>query len=122
VGESHFAALMTGTMARPWPEGNRRRGFFPRLLQGLSQYSTRRMPGPITTAIPGYKEGVQQIAKTEKPRRMGSGVRRNDTNQLLSSDLIRLSNSSNEASPLIFSPLMKKVGVELTFSTSLAYF
>jgi hypothetical protein len=43
-------------------------------------------------------------------------------NQLFSSDLIRLSNSSNEVSPLIFSPLMKKVGVESTFSTSLAYF
>src|ERR1700722_20886969 len=42
--------------------------------------------------------------------------------QLFSSDLIRLSNSSNEVSPLIISPLMKKVGVELTFSTSLANF
>src|ERR1700730_9016715 len=43
-------------------------------------------------------------------------------NQVFSSDLIRLSNSSNEVSPLILSPLMKKVGVESTFSTSLAYF
>jgi hypothetical protein len=42
--------------------------------------------------------------------------------QLLSSDLIFLSNSSNEVSPLILSPLMKNVGVESTFSTSLAYF
>jgi hypothetical protein len=42
--------------------------------------------------------------------------------QLFSSDLIFLSNSSNEVSPLIFSPLMKKVGVESIFSTSLAYF
>jgi hypothetical protein len=42
--------------------------------------------------------------------------------QLFSSDLIFLSNSSNEVSPLIFSPLMKKVGVESTFNTSLAYF
>jgi hypothetical protein len=33
-----------------------------------------------------------------------------------------LSNSSNEASPLMTSPLMKKVGVEFTFSTSAAYF
>src|SRR5512142_629690 len=40
--------------------------------------------------------------------------------QLFSSDLIFLSNSSNEVSPLIFSPLMKKVGVESTFSTSAA--
>ena len=43
-------------------------------------------------------------------------------NQLFSSALIRLSNSSNEVSPLIFSPLTKKVGVESTFSTSEAYF
>src|ERR1700732_43872 len=43
-------------------------------------------------------------------------------NQLFSNDLIRLSNSSNEVSPLIFSPLRKKVGVELTCSTSEAYF
>src|ERR1700722_17265517 len=42
--------------------------------------------------------------------------------QLFSSDLIRLSNSWNEISPLIISPLMKKVGVELTLSTSVAYF
>src|SRR5438045_5302103 len=42
--------------------------------------------------------------------------------QLLSSELMLLSNSANEASPLILSPLMKKVGVESTFSTSLAYF
>lgn len=43
-------------------------------------------------------------------------------NQLFSSGLIFLANSSNEVSPLIFSPLMKKVGVESTFNTSLAYF
>src|SRR5580692_3694931 len=43
------------------------------------------------------------------------------TAQLLSSALIRLSNSSNEVSPLIFSPLRKKVGVESTFRTSDAY-
>src|ERR1700756_5113489 len=42
--------------------------------------------------------------------------------QLLSSALIRLSNSSKEVSPLIISPLMKKVGVEFTFKTSEAYF
>src|SRR3979411_2749690 len=43
-------------------------------------------------------------------------------NQLFRSELILLSNSSNEISPLSISPLMKKVGVELTFSTSLANF
>jgi hypothetical protein len=35
---------------------------------------------------------------------------------------MRLLNSSNEVSPLTISPLMKKVGVELTFSTSAANF
>ena len=49
-------------------------------------------------------------------------ARRSRNDQLLSSGLIFFSNSSIEASPLIFSPLMKKVGVESTFSTSLAYF
>src|SRR5579859_4945164 len=38
------------------------------------------------------------------------------------SGLIFFSNSSIDVSPLIFSPLMKKVGVESTFNTSLAYF
>jgi hypothetical protein len=43
-------------------------------------------------------------------------------NQLFNSDLMRLSNSSKLWSPFIISPLMKKVGVEFTFSTSFAYF
>jgi predicted ester cyclase len=42
--------------------------------------------------------------------------------QLFRSGLMRLANSSNEVSPLSISPLMKKVGVEFTFRTSLAYF
>jgi hypothetical protein len=42
--------------------------------------------------------------------------------QFFSSCLIRLSNSSNEIAPLILWPLMKKVGVALTFSTSSANF
>src|SRR5215831_4784133 len=43
-------------------------------------------------------------------------------NQLFKSGLIFFSNSSIEVSPLILSPLTKNVGVESTFSTSLAYF
>src|SRR6266404_5523882 len=78
------------TMARPGPEGNRRRGFSQGFCAG---YGRQAIPVP-----PGGK------------------------NQLFSSDLILLSNSSNEVSPLIISPLMKKVGVELTFKTSLANF
>src|SRR3569833_568831 len=42
--------------------------------------------------------------------------------QLLRSGLIFFSKSSTEVSPLIFSPLMKKVGVESTLRISLAYF
>src|SRR6266404_5338339 len=78
------------TMARPGPEGNRRRGF----SQGFCA---------------GYGRQVILVTLGRK-------------NQLFSSDLILLSNSANEVSPLIISPLTKKVGVELTFRTSLANF
>lgn len=43
-------------------------------------------------------------------------------NQLFSIALMRFENSSKLWSPLIISPLMKKVGVDVTFSTSAAYF
>ena len=116
MGESHLAALMATTMATRGPEGNRRPGLFPRLLLRLKGFCS------------GYA-GVCVAAgkKTFRPRlgQPNGDDRRHETariNQLLSSDLIRLSNSSNEVSPLIISPLMKKVGVELTFSTSLANF
>src|SRR6266851_2473333 len=78
------------TMARPGPEGNRRRGFSQGFCGGYGAWESQ------------FRQGSK--------------------NQLFSSDLILLSNSSNEVSPLIISPLMKKVGVELTFSTSLANF
>jgi hypothetical protein len=48
------------------------------------------------------------------------GLRQID--QPFSSGSIFFWNSSNEVSPLILSPLTKKVGVESTFSTSAAYF
>src|SRR3981081_834360 len=89
-GRVAFCGSWAATMARPGPEGNRRAGLFPRLLQGLSRAQ-------------GFP-----LAATQ--------------NQLFSSDLIFLSNSANEVSPLIISPLTKKVGVEFTFSTSAAYF
>src|SRR5712672_2958146 len=80
---------MAATMARPGLQGNRRGRLFPRLLQGLRDYTNPARQAP---------------------------------NQLFRSELIFLSNSSNEVSPLIISPLTKKVGVELTFRTSLANF
>jgi len=43
-------------------------------------------------------------------------------NQLFSIELMRFENSSKLCSPLSISPLMKKVGVDCTFSTSAAYF
>jgi hypothetical protein len=42
-------------------------------------------------------------------------------NQLLSSDLIFLSNSSNDAPPTITSPLMKKVGVPSTLKQQISF-
>jgi hypothetical protein len=70
---------------------------------------------PAKAVFPkGFMPGMIRLSRCE------SGVMRE--NQLFSSGLIFLANSSNEVSPLIFSPLMKKVGVESTFSTSLAYF
>ena len=70
---------------------------------------------PAKAAFPkGFMPGKIRLPRCE------SGLPR--ANQLLSSGLILLANSSNEVSPLIFSPLMKNVGVESTFNTSLAYF
>src|SRR5450631_1653473 len=93
-GRVAFCGSRRATMARPGLKGNRREGLFPRELYRLLQGLCRALEsGPQATR-----------------------------NQLLSSDFIRLSNSSNEVSPLIISPLMKKVGVELTLSTSAAYF
>src|SRR4051794_8815787 len=45
-----------------------------------------------------------------------------EQNQLFRRDFIFLSNSSKVCSPLSISPLMKNVGVELTFRTSPANF
>jgi len=70
---------------------------------------------PAKAAFPkGFMPGKIRLLRCE------SGVERDD--QLFSSGLIFFANSSNEVSPLIFSPLMKKVGVESTFRMSLAYF
>ena len=70
---------------------------------------------------------VPQVLETRRASRDGEYGSPGSTgrvvmNQLFSSGLISLSKSSNVAAPLTISPLMKKVGVELTFSTSLAYF
>ena len=67
---------------------------------------------PLAAFPKGFIEGfVEVFAGLMNPAR----------NQLFSSDLIRLSNSSKLVSPTITSLLMKKVGVPPTFNTSLAY-
>jgi hypothetical protein len=72
---------------------------------------------PLAAAFPkGFIEAFVWLARIYESSLSGP------ENQLFSSGLIRLANSSNEVSPLIFSPLTKKVGVESTFSTSAAYF
>src|SRR5664279_2107472 len=40
--------------------------------------SSRRTPGPITTAIGGCAKAVEQRLSTQPARRMGPGVRRDD--------------------------------------------
>src|SRR6476469_3856459 len=93
-GRVVFCGSDVATMARRGLKGNRRDRLFPRDLSRL----LRGLCGALESGLKGLR------------------------NQLLRSDLILLSNSSNDVSPLIFSPLRKKVGVESTFNTSAAYF
>jgi hypothetical protein len=81
-------------------------------------------PGAFPKAfVVAFVVVIPMLAQIVRVPLAGRGACRSAAiDQLFSSDLIFLSNSSNEASPLITSPLMKKVGVEFTFSTSLAYF
>src|ERR1700761_4705297 len=98
-------------MAMRRPQGNRRWALFPRLLLGLS----------VKMNLDGEALTNQLLICDFNvlANRFGPHAARD---QPCSSGLIRFWNSSNDASPLIFSPLMKKVGVESTFSTSVAYF
>src|SRR5215831_18533236 len=99
-------------MAAPGPWGNRARSLFPRLLLGLSakmNLDRHRLANQLLNSCLKFQSNHGNAVPAP--------------NQLpFSTALIRLANSSNEVSPLIFSPLMKKVGVESTFRTSLAYF
>src|SRR5579872_814138 len=74
------------------------------------------------TGAPGFSQGNYKGFTQGFMANKGTVTGSRTSAQLLSSALIRLSNSSNEVSPLIMSPLMKKVGVEFTLSTSEAYF
>src|SRR3984885_5004622 len=132
-GRVAFGGSDATTMATAEPEGNRRPGLFPRLLLKLPRLLLRlpRLLLRLPRLLPRLPRcpccGWQKTLGENRPR-PGSSTgddwrhKAMRIGQLFSSDLIRLSNSSNEVSPLIISPLIKKVGVELTFSTSLANF
>src|SRR5580693_3167738 len=100
VGVDREASGASGraTMAAPGRKGNRPGWLFPRLLRSL-----------LWSVLLGLS------AQMNLDRGMAK-------HQLFNNGLIFFSNSSIEVSPLILSPLTKKVGVESTLSTSLAYF
>lgn len=137
-----------GTMALRWREGNQRKGLFPRLLLGLSAKMNLDGDTPENQLLSSDlifllnssngRADHNHVVTNEKGRGFPdlSRLFRNVTVRLhlveksagyadqlpFNSGLIFFSNSSIEVSPLIRSPLMKKVGVESTFKTSLAYF
>src|SRR5262245_35391502 len=109
-------------MALPGPRGNRLRRLFPRVLVRVLRGLRRRMTRARQAA--SYQPLSSRLISLSNALN-GTWLelgRRRKTRQLFNSGLIFFSNSSIEVSPLIFSPLTKKVGVESTFSTSLAYF
>ena len=83
----------------------------------LSWRATMARPGAGGNAADGFSKGIYRGFCKAYREPIDPGP-----NQLFKKDLIFLSNSSNDVSPLIFSPLIKKVGVEFTFNTSAAYF
>src|SRR5262249_5586997 len=97
-------------MALPWPWGNQPGRFFPRLLLGLSPQMNLDREQPANQLLNGNL--------IFQSNRLSTCF---DT-QLFRSVSILFSNSWIEVSPLIFSPLMEKVWVKSTFSTSAAYF
>ena len=107
--------LWGATMAAAHALGNRPRGLFPRLLLSLLLGLSAQM---------NLDRNVAENQLLSSNLILLSNFSNTDwrRDQLFRSGLIRFSNSSIEVSPLIFSPLMKKVGVESTFNTSEAYF
>jgi hypothetical protein len=88
-------------MARLGPKGNRRQSF------------SQAFCWP-----PGEARGAAFVQVFKAVRAIAMAISRE--NQVLSSGLILASISSNDISPAIISPLMKKVGVPSTFSVSWA--
>src|SRR6266566_4796846 len=107
-------------MALPGPEGNRRRSLFPRLFpkaftRAFTRFFSRLLRGLRERTTSGRQTARDQLLSSDliflsnasNGLSLGSKAR-----QLFRSGLIFFSNCSIEVSPLIFSPLTKKVGVE----------
>jgi hypothetical protein len=115
-------------MARLAQEGNRPPRLFQSLLRGLGSVSRARCS--VLHAASQNRDRTEHRAwygpglAAHHAAKCGAlrSIRGTLANQLFSSGLISLSKSSKVAAPLTISPLMKKVGVEFTLSTSLAYF
>ncbi len=118
-------------------QGNRLTKLFPRDLQGICKGFTgvlwplhvledsHRANQVFNNQIMRRRHAVIANHPQLSCRDSNAGTTTSDSqgpDQLFSSGSMCLLNSSNEVSPFSISPLTKKVGVEFTFSTSLAYF
>src|ERR1700724_2032048 len=101
-GRVAFGGSDATTMAAAEPEGNRRPGLFPRLLLRLPRLLRRLPRCPCYAWRKNVAPGSSLPRSPTEDDWCCEGKR---IGQLFSSDLIRLSNSSNEVSPLIISPL-----------------
>lgn len=131
-----FAGLKQNIAARKHPrtESSRRKGecpgcdagFFMPLRSAGTIPATNRTTKAYVGTVPALRCTTQRCRAMHRVRdtsvaRPFEGEFQPDP-QVLRIALMRLSNSSNEVSPLIISPLMKNVGVEFTPSFSLANF
>ena len=99
--------------------------YAPRQWRGGGRRATaaRAFPKGFAGVLPANREFADAAVIAAVVTALDASLRtRCEIDQLFSSALILLSNSSNEVAPLTISPLMKKVGVELTFSTSAGEF
>jgi len=88
-----------------------------RLMSGDNGEAGAGGQRPVTAFPKGFEALVWRLSLDLSAR-----MNLRAPNQLFSIELMRFENSSKLCSPLSISPLMKKVGVDCTFSTSAAYF
>src|SRR5271154_1243153 len=113
------SVMLTRASAGPSAMSGSETGFLiSEALCALAPAIRRSGENPASAARPVSDRAAQKARRVT----INGVLRYLRFDQLFKNDLIFLSNSSNEISPLIFSPLTKKVGVESTLSTSLAYF